>query len=63
MPHQFDEKFYDDISSIGRFGFMSPYIGNGNTLTVPPLYREEVEYIDVVLDGAQQGIIVLLKSI
>ena len=46
MPHQFDEKFYDDI-----------------TLTVPPLYREEVEYIYVVLDGAQQGIIVLLKSI
>ena len=34
-----------------------------STLTVPPLYREEVEYIDVVLDGAQLGIIVLLKSI
>ena len=31
MPHQFDVKFYDDISSIGRFSFMSPYIGNGNT--------------------------------
>lgn len=34
MPLQIDEKLYDDISSIRRFGFMSLYIGNGNTAGV-----------------------------
>ena len=29
MPHQFDEKNYEDFPALADSGFMSPYIGNG----------------------------------
>ena len=32
MPHQFDEKGFDDNSRIGGFSFMSPYIRNRNSV-------------------------------